>query len=215
MQGKFIVFEGCDFTGKSTQIKLLGNHLEKQDIKYIATREPGGVPIAEEIRKLIMYEGKKAHKMTELLLFLAARCEHMFAKIIPALENGTWVLCDRYIPSTAVYQGILGGTSLETINAIHELTLQNRARANLTLIFDMEPQEILNRMTQNYLRGLNSYDSQNLEQITKIREGYLAVHQTLKKQGRNSTIINANQKEEKVFAEILAKISPLFPPNQP
>ena len=215
MQGKFIVFEGCDFTGKSTQIKLLGNHLKKQGIQYITTREPGGVPLAEEIRKLIMYEGKKAHKMTELLLFLAARCEHMFAKIIPAIENGTWVLCDRYIPSTAVYQGILGGTSLETINAIHELTLQNRARANLTLIFDMPPSAILERMTQNSLRGINSYDSQNLEQITQIREGYLAVNQTLKTQGRNSTIINANQKEEMVLAEIISQITPLLPPNQP
>lgn len=211
MQGKFIVFEGCDFTGKSTQIKLVGEHLAKQGIKYITTREPGGVPLAEEIRKLIMHEGKKAHKMTELLLFMAARCEHLFAKIMPALENGTWVLCDRFIPSTLVYQGFLGGLDQEMIGKSHDLLFSNAVLPNLTLIFDMEPSAILERMTQKSLRGFNSYDSQNLEQITKIREGYLAYHKT----DVNSKLINANQTEEMVLAEIISQITLLLPPNQP
>ena len=211
MQGKFIVFEGCDFTGKSTQIKLLGKYLEKQGIKYITTREPGGIPLAEEIRKLIMHEGKKAHKITELLLFMASRSEHLFAKIIPALENGTWVLCDRFIPSTIVYQGFLGGLETDIITKTHELLFSDKNFSpNLTLILDMEPEEILERMTQNHLRGLNSYDSQNLQQITKIRDGYLKYH----KIDGNSQIINVHQTQENVLQDIISLVSSLVLANE-
>jgi dTMP kinase len=213
MQGKFIVFEGCDFTGKSTQITLLGKHLEKQGIKYITTREPGGVPFGEEIRKLIMSEGKKVHKITELLLFMAARSEHLFAKIIPTIENGTWVLCDRFIPSTIVYQGILGGLEIDVILKAHELLFGNNTKSffpDLILIFDMQPKQILERMTQNYLRGFNSYDSQNLEQITKIRDGYLTVLEAMQTQGENCKKINANQPKENVLADIISAVSSLI-----
>lgn len=201
MKGKFIVFDGCDFTGKSTQIKQTSDYLHKKNIRHIITREPGGSPIGEEIRKIVLQEGKKIHSKTEFLLFIASRAEHLYAKIIPAINSGTWVICDRFLPSTFVYQGILRGIDKNLIIKTHK-ELFDDLKPDLTLIFDMEPQDILERMAKNHLRGLNAYDAQTLEEITKIRSGFIEFTKTMD----GYTIINANQNEEKVFTDIISSL---------
>jgi energy-coupling factor transporter ATP-binding protein EcfA2 len=106
MRGKFVTFEGIEGSGKSTQVKLLISYLEKEGIPYLKTREPGGTPIAEAIRKILLDPAcKEMLPETELLLYNASRCQHTGELIIPALEAGKLVICDRYFDSTYAYQG--------------------------------------------------------------------------------------------------------------
>ncbi|HPI26707.1 MAG TPA: dTMP kinase, partial [Candidatus Cloacimonadota bacterium] len=106
MRGKFVTFEGIEGSGKSTQVKLLISYLEKEGIPYLKTREPGGTPIAEAIRRILLDPAcKEMLPETELLLYNASRCQHTGELIIPALEAGKLVICDRYFDSTYAYQG--------------------------------------------------------------------------------------------------------------
>lgn len=118
MKGKFIVFEGCEGVGKSTQLHLLKEYLEKTGQKAVFTREPGGTPVGEKIRSLLLGEEMSAE--CEALLFAAARCEHIDKVILPALERGELVVCDRYVDSSIAYQAFgrkLGRKRVEEINA--------------------------------------------------------------------------------------------------
>lgn len=118
MKGKFIVFEGCEGVGKSTQLRLLKEYLEKTGQKAVFTREPGGTPVGEKIRSLLLGEEMSAE--SEALLFAAARCEHIDKVILPALERGELVVCDRYVDSSIAYQAFgrkLGRKRVEDINA--------------------------------------------------------------------------------------------------
>lgn len=118
MKGKFIVFEGCEGVGKSTQLRLLKEYLEKTGQKAVFTREPGGTPVGEKIRSLLLGEEMSAE--CEALLFAAARCEHIDKVILPALERGELVVCDRYVDSSIAYQAFgrkLGRKRVEEINA--------------------------------------------------------------------------------------------------
>ncbi len=118
MKGKFIVFEGCEGVGKSTQLRLLKEYLEKTGQKAVFTREPGGTPVGEKIRSLLLGEEMSAE--SEALLFAAARCEHIDKVILPALERGELVVCDRYVDSSIAYQAFgrkLGRKRVEEINA--------------------------------------------------------------------------------------------------
>ncbi len=118
MKGKFIVFEGCEGVGKSTQLRLLKEYLEKTGQKAVFTREPGGTPVGEKIRSLLLGEEMSAE--CEALLFAAARCEHIDKVILPALEKGELVVCDRYVDSSIAYQAFgrkLGRKRVEEINA--------------------------------------------------------------------------------------------------
>lgn len=118
MKGKFIVFEGCEGVGKSTQLHLLKEYLEKTGQKAVFTREPGGTPVGEKIRSLLLGEEMSAE--SEALLFAAARCEHIDKVILPALERGELVVCDRYVDSSIAYQAFgrkLGRKRVEEINA--------------------------------------------------------------------------------------------------
>ena len=118
MKGKFIVFEGCEGVGKSTQLRLLKEYLEKTGQKAVFTREPGGTPVGEKIRSLLLGEEMSAE--SEALLFAAARCEHIDKVILPALERGELVVCERYVDSSIAYQAFgrkLGRKRVEEINA--------------------------------------------------------------------------------------------------
>lgn len=118
MKGKFIVFEGCEGVGKSTQLRLLKEYLGKTGQKAVFTREPGGTPVGEKIRSLLLGEEMSAE--SEALLFAAARCEHIDKVILPALERGELVVCDRYVDSSIAYQAFgrkLGRKRVEEINA--------------------------------------------------------------------------------------------------
>ncbi len=136
-RGRLITFEGGEGVGKSTQIKALAATLAAAGVDVVTTREPGGTPGAEAIRALVT-EGSadRWSPLTETLLFLAARQDHVERLIQPALAEGRWVLCDRFIDSTRVYQGIAGTLGLELIDRLHR-TIFEEIRPDLTLLLDM------------------------------------------------------------------------------
>lgn len=133
--GRFVTFEGGEGSGKSTQIKLLADHLRKADYDVLETREPGGSPNAEAIRHYLlsgMAEGKGPR--AEAMLFAAARMDHVENTIRPALQAGTWVLCDRFMDSTRVYQGMELDT--ETVNLLEKIAVE-KTRPDLTILLDL------------------------------------------------------------------------------
>ncbi len=138
-RGRFITFEGIEGAGKSSQISPLADWLKSQGLRVVVTREPGGSPIAERIRALLLDPGNAGmDPTTELLLVFAARAEHLARVIVPALEAGDWVLCDRFTDASFAYQG--GGRGLDParIGALEEL-VQGALRPDLTLVFDLPP----------------------------------------------------------------------------
>lgn len=139
MRGKFITFEGCEGSGKSTQLKLLAGYLNGLGVDYIMTREPGGSEISEEIRKIIL--NKDYDKMCdecEALLYAAARIQHLKEKVAPALGRGTLVICDRYVDSSLAYQGYARGLGAEYVEAINGFALKEFC-PDLTVFLDISP----------------------------------------------------------------------------
>jgi dTMP kinase len=170
-RGKFITFEGGEGAGKSTQAKRLAERLEGAGIATLVTREPGGTPLGEDIRGLILKD-RPQDPVTELLLFAAARAEHMTAVIRPALDDGTWVISDRFMDSTRVYQGKLYGLEPQLIALLEKYTVSADV-PNLTLILDLPPEAGLERATT---RGtLSRYDAERIETHETLRQGFLEI----------------------------------------
>lgn len=137
MQGKFITFEGGEGTGKSTQAAMLAQRLESVGIPVILTREPGGSPGAEVIRHVLLSgAAKPLGAEAETMLFAAARGDHVRCTIEPALEAGRWVICDRFVDSTRVYQGILGNVDLRFIRALERVSIGS-LYPDLTFVMDL------------------------------------------------------------------------------
>ncbi len=137
--GKFITLEGGEGAGKSTQARHLKTMLEERGIEVVLTREPGGTPGAEEIRNLLVHgEPERWTALSETLLFLAARADHVARLIRPALDSGKWVICDRFTDSTIVYQGIVRGVGVDLVRKLQSETLGGFA-PDLTLLLDIDP----------------------------------------------------------------------------
>src|SRR6195952_4340450 len=137
VRGRFISFEGGEGSGKSTQIRTLADRLDAAKLRAIVTREPGGSPGAEIIRHVVLSGmGKLLGAEAETLLFAAARDDHVHAVIEPALEQGIWVLCDRFADSTRAYQGRLGKVDPGVLNAMQRVTIGD-LKPDLTLILDV------------------------------------------------------------------------------
>ena len=137
--GRFITFEGGDGVGKTTQIARLAERLDAVGRGYRITREPGGTPFAERLRELILAQETPEHSaLSEALLFLSGRHDHVERTIRPALDRGDWVLCDRFADSTRAYQGAAGGVDLATLKALEEI-VHPRCRPDLTIILDLDP----------------------------------------------------------------------------
>jgi dTMP kinase len=141
-RGKFITVEGIDGSGKTTNIVILAEHLRSRGYKVITTREPGGTDVAEKIRDMLLHD--KMHPVTELMVFLAARNEHVQKKVIPHLEQGYIVLCDRFLDSTWAYQGFARGmlTELQSFGAY----VYGNLMPDITLFFDMPFEEAARRL---------------------------------------------------------------------
>ena len=138
-RGKFIAFEGGEGAGKSTQARLLTQTLDARGIACVVTREPGGTPGAEAIRGLLLgTDGDGWHPRAEALLFAAARSDHVERKIIPALEAGQWVICDRFVDSSRAYQGGAGGLSDADVMALHQVG-SHGLMPDLTLLIEVSP----------------------------------------------------------------------------
>jgi len=170
-RGKFITFEGGEGVGKSTQAKRLAERLERHGIPVVVTREPGGTPVGEDVRSLILKD-RPTDPVTELLLFAAARAEHVTAVIRPALDEGTWVISDRFIDSTRVYQGKLYGLEPELIRNLEHYTVAPDY-PDLTLILDLPASEGVERAR---VRGtLSRYDAERIETHENLRKGFLEI----------------------------------------
>lgn len=170
-RGKFITFEGGEGAGKSTQAQRLARRLEGAGLSVVVTREPGGTPLGEDIRNLILKD-RPQDPATELLLFNAARAEHMTAVIRPALDDGTWVISDRFIDSTRVYQGRLYSIEPEFIALLEKYTVAPDF-PDLTLILDLPPEAGLERA--NARGTLSRYDAERIETHEILRQGFLEI----------------------------------------
>jgi len=180
MSGKFIVFEGGEACGKSTQIKLLGDKLKNLGREVFVTREPGGTdcPIAEKIRTILKDpENREMCSETELFLLLASRAQHVKTKILPILKNNGIVLCDRFFGSTFAYQSFGRQLfDLEKIKKLNEFATGGLI-PDLTIYFDMEPKSALKRITANI--NNDRFDSAALEFHNRVRQGYQELVLTL------------------------------------
>lgn len=170
---KFISFEGIEGVGKSTNIQYVGHLLEKHTQSYILTREPGGTPLAEEIRKLLLTHTQDAEKIwpdTEILLLYAGRMQHVQEVIFPALSQEKWVLCDRFFDATFAYQGGGRKVDMARIESLHHWALGDFKPAT-TFIFDAPPEVGLARIQK---RGaLDRIEQEKIDFFHAVRQVYL------------------------------------------
>ncbi|MFC1591828.1 dTMP kinase [Thermodesulfobacteriota bacterium] len=174
----FIVFEGIEGCGKTTQIRLLGEFLESRQLACTMTREPGGTPVGEEVRKIFLHSDNRAlTPLTELLLVTAARAQHVHQVIQPALAAGRVVVCDRFFDATFAYQGYAGSLPLDMVRQSHELFLSG-ITPDVTLLLDCPVAEGLQRSrSRNRAEGKEvaegRFEDMDLEFHEQVRQGYL------------------------------------------
>src|SRR5688572_12014475 len=206
MTGRFITLEGGEGAGKSTQIRRLAMTLEKKGIAVLCTREPGGSPGAEEIRKL-MVEGEPGrwNAVTETLLAYAARSDHVARTIGPALHLDKWVISDRFNDSTFAYQGVGRGLARETIRRIDSAVLDDFA-PDLTLILDLDVGIGLQR-AQARGPAENRFEKFGIEFHEKLRQAFLDI---AKRSPERCRVIDASGSEEQVAEAIFAAVSRRF-----
>ena len=171
-KGIFITFEGPEGAGKTTVIAEIYKRLEQEGKKAILTREPGGIRISEKIRNIILdNEHQEMDGRTEALLYAAARRQHLVEKIIPAMEEGTIVLCDRFVDSSLAYQGYARGLGMDEVMSINAFAIDN-TMPDVTVYFDITPEEGLQRISKNNEREQNRLDNETLQFHHKVYEGY-------------------------------------------
>lgn len=187
-RGRFITVEGAEGAGKTTNIEYLECYLRDKGIPYILTREPGGTPLAEEIRETLLEKRTEpVNEDCELLLVFAARAQHLHQKIIPALNAGTWVLCDRFTDATFAYQGGGRGLSKEKILVL-EKQVQQGLSPDLTFLFDLPVEVGMARARQR--AELDRFESEQMSFFQRVRESYLERAEADQKRFR---IINTNR----------------------
>lgn len=173
--GKFITIEGGEGAGKSTNIGFIQDFLASQGIELISTREPGGTVYSEKIRNLLLdHQEEKLSSMAELLLIFAARAQHLEQLILPALEQGKWVLCDRFTDATYAYQGAGRSLGMSPIAELENL-VQGSLRPDLTLILDIPVELGMGRVAER--GGLDRFESEQREFFESVRQAYLDLAQ--------------------------------------
>ena len=195
-QGMLITLEGGEAVGKSTQIQKLKERLLKQGLDVVATREPGGTPKAEAIRKEL--ENPNLSVDEEAELFYQARESHIAEVILPALQSGKIIVCDRFVDSTHVYQGVIRNIGAEWMHKFENQIKENSVNPFITFIFDLSSEETLHRVEQ---RGgpLDHYDSQGEEFHEAVRQGFLNI---AAKNPERCVVVDASQSEE-IISDIL------------
>ena len=202
-KGIFITIEGPEGAGKTTIIEMLLEKLESEGYPIMKTREPGGIEISEQIRSVILNKNNTAMDgRTEALLYAAARRQHLVEKVLPAIEQGFIVLCDRFIDSSLAYQGFARGIGMDEVYSINRFAIDNRM-PDATLYFDIDPEIGMKRINDHKGREVNRLDLENLEFHRKVREGY----QLLSRKYSNRIIeIDASQPLQKVYEIAESKI---------
>ncbi|GLP99176.1 MAG: dTMP kinase [Pseudomonadota bacterium] len=206
MTGKFISVEGIEGAGKSTQIQFIKSYLENFNKSVIVTREPGGTPLGEEIRELLLRPRKDGMSDdTELLLMFAARAEHIKQVILPALAAGKWVVCDRFVDATFAYQGGGRGIHEQRISSLSDWTLDG-LKTDLTLLFDLPVQIGQQRVNQRLLEK-DRFEQEKTDFFEKIRQCYLdrAVNEPERIQ-----IIDASQSIDNIQQQVSISLNKLL-----
>lgn len=200
---RFITFEGIEGSGKTTQIQMLSNHLEEIGVEHLLTREPGGTPIGDQIRRLVLHPGNATMTATcELLLYTAARAQHIEQVIGPNLAEGRMVLCDRFKDATLAYQGYGRGLSIELIRHLHAregLALN----PDLTLLFDIEVDTALDRARhRDATRNIDEtrFEQEDFAFHDRVRTGYLDL---ARKESQRIVVINARGTTAEVHQRVL------------
>ncbi len=194
-KGLFITFEGIDGCGKSSQIELAAKYLQSKGIDYIKTRDPGGTSLGKKIREILLnYDGDIAD-MCELFLYLADRAQHIEEKILPALNEGKIVLCDRYVDSTVAYQGYARGLDKEKILELNNIVAK-ALMPDLTFIFDVSLEVSAARVGEKKDR----LESEGSEFHKNVRKGFLELAE---KFGDRIRVIDAERSIEEIAADVL------------
>lgn len=198
--GYFITLEGGEGAGKTEQMHRLKTYIESLGYEVVATREPGGVEVAEKIRQILIGpDVKDMDPMTEVLLYAAARREHLTHVILPALQEGKVVISDRYFDSSIVYQGVVREVGWEKVYNIN-LEATDHTIPDTTFFFDVAPEVGLSRISSNDDREKNRFDKESLDFHQKVRVGYYSVGVTVFKE--RFIPINANKTIEQVFRDL-------------
>ena len=197
-KGLFISFEGIDGSGKSTQARMLADHLRDQGRDVVLTREPGGSPGAEEIRALVLQGAPDRWSAeTEILLFTAARRDHLERTIQPALAAGKVVICDRFADSTRMYQGLSRGDLRKTVDDLHALMIG--VEPDLTILIDMDPAKGLSRALSRQTVE-ERFEDFGEELQTKMRAGFLALAKEFSERFR---VIDGGRSVEDVSVDVV------------
>lgn len=177
MKGIFITFEGIEGSGKSTQLSMLNKWLTNHDYDVVATREPGGTKIGEKIRELLRSGSKDDvfSPRTELMLFEASRAQHMEEIVLPALNNGKIVLCDRFFDSTTVYQGVARAIDTDIVHILNDFSSFEK-KPDLTIILDIDVDESMNRLIKRET-SKDRIEQEDRKFFENVRNGYLSLAQ--------------------------------------
>jgi dTMP kinase len=214
--GKFITLEGGEGGGKTTQAAILTERLRRSGLNVLQTREPGGTPRAEAIRDVLLSgKAKKFGALGETVLFYAARESHLQLAIRPALERGTWVVCDRFSDSTRAYQGAAGGLPMSVIDAIDSAVV-GATRPDLTIIFDLPPEIGLKRAAQRKAEKSASdaadgvpdrFETMNMAFHRTLRQEFLAI---AKAEPERCAVIDASDTERRVEEKVWSIVRERF-----
>jgi dTMP kinase len=203
-KGYFITLEGPDGGGKTTQARLLADYIKKIGFEVLLTREPGGTPLAEEIRRLILTPTDEAlQPMAEILLYAASRAQHVQSLIQPALAEGKVVICERFVDSSLAYQGYGLGWDLELVGEINRLAI-GEVMPDLTFLLDNDTGLCLDRVTQrsdNVGTKVDRIEARGMEFHQRVRRGYLEL---ASREPRMIIIDTSGKNIEEVHGEIIA-----------
>ena len=179
-ESRFITFEGIEGSGKSTQIALAAESLERRGLRVVCTREPGGTALGRRLRAALLDPREVTlSPVAELLLYAADRAQHIAELIVPSLERGEWVLCDRFLDATLAYQGYARGLGTEVVLDLHSRPPLD-LRPFRTILLDLDPHEGLSRARRRNAEGETGvaegrFENENLEFHRRVRDGYLAL----------------------------------------
>jgi len=202
-RGKFITFEGCEGAGKSTQAKMLCEYLASKGIDAVLTREVGGTESAEKIRECWLSKKEGFWEpMTEVLLIMAARNEHIQKKILPALNEGKWVICDRFLDSTIAYQGAGLGIDIDIINKIYDI-ISCGLKPDLTILLDIQVNNGLMRVSERDGIG-DRYEQQDFEFHEILKIAYLTMAE---EEPERFLVVDAAKDKEEIIKKIIERIS--------
>ena len=194
-QGMFRTFEGADGCGKTTQMKLLAQYLNKNGYDVVITREPGGKGLGEKVREILLNYDGEVSSVCESFLFLADRAQNIDIIVKPAIESGKIVLCDRHVDSTVAYQGYGRGLDIDRINMLNNLATSGK-KPDLTFVFDIDVETSMKRVG----REKDRMESAGIEFHERVRKGYLEI---AKSEPERVKVIDATRTIEEIHNDVI------------